>query len=476
MRRIGFVSFATFLVCWPALGQPTARRLAVLPLDRVPTSVMPAVDVAALRVEDEQREAQDLPQRFAQSIPVDLSATRSGIWESVGGEALWRLRIQSPGALSLNFGFTRYRMPAGGRLWIYSPDFSRALGPFTEADNEEHGQLWTPVVWGDDLVVEVTVPAAKKGELKLALTTVNHDYLGFGRPDFASRIASGSCNIDVVCPVGEPWRPEIRASGVISTGGSTFCSGSLVNNVARDWKPYFVTARHCGVNTTATAASLVVYWNYQNSTCRGEPGGGGVGNGTVGQFNTGAFFRASNTPSDFTLVELDDPVLPRAKAFYAGWNNSSGEATSGTCIHHPSTDEKRITFFSVPTVTTSYNNPASPGNGTHLHVFWSLGVTEGGSSGSPLYDQNGRFLGQLHGGPSACGAGDLSDYYGRFSISWNGGGTAATRAKDWLDPGNTGAVTLDGGQKAFPPADWNANGTSEAVLYKNGTWVSYPIP
>src|SRR6185295_18357287 len=123
-----------------------------------------------------------------------------------------------------------------------------------------------------------------------------------------------------------------------------------------------------------------------------------------------------------------------------------------------------------------YNNPASPGNGTHVHAVWSLGVTEPGSSGSPLYDQNRRYIGQLHGGPSACGAGDLSDYYGRFSVSWEGGGTVATRAKDWLDPAATGAVTLNGGQRAFTPSDWDGNGISEARLYKNGTWVSYTIP
>ncbi|HXU32924.1 MAG TPA: hypothetical protein VN851_20320 [Thermoanaerobaculia bacterium] len=476
MRRISYLWAVALLLSGPTFGQPTARRASLAPLVRVPTAVMPFVDVAALRVEDLAREAQDLPDRFAQSIPVDFTPAGSGLWETVGGEAIWRLRVSSPGALSLNFGFTRYRMPAGGRLWIYSPDFARALGPFTEADNEEHGQLWTPVVWGDDLVIEVTVPAAKKGQLDLALTAVNHDYKGFGRPELKSRIASGSCNVDVVCSTGDPWRREIRAVGNYTLNGSFDCTGSLVNDAARDFKAYFATARHCGANSTATAATVVVYWNFQNSTCRGIPGGGGTGNGQLTQFNSGAFFRASSTTSDFTLLELDDPVLPRAKAFWAGWSNFSGEATSGAAIHHPNNDEKRITLYSTPTTTTSYNNPASPGNGTHVHAVWSLGVTEPGSSGSPLYDQNRRYIGQLHGGPSACGAGDLSDYYGRFSVSWEGGGTVATRAKDWLDPAATGAVTLNGGQRAFTPSDWDGNGISEARLYKNGTWVSYTIP
>ncbi len=38
-----------------------------------------------------------------------------------------------------------------------------------------------------------------------------------------------------------------------------------------------------------------------------------------------------------------------------------------------------------------------------------------------------------------------SDYdcYGKFSVAWSGN-SAAQRLKDWLDPGNTGATTLQG--------------------------------
>ncbi|MFQ5495882.1 MAG: fibronectin type III domain-containing protein, partial [Phycisphaerae bacterium] len=64
------------------------------------------------------------------------------------------------------------------------------------------------------------------------------------------------------------------------------------------------------------------------------------------------------------------------------------------------------------------------------------------SSGSPLFDQNHRIVGQLHGGFAACGNND-SDWYGRFSVSWNGGGTPSSRLRDWLDAAGTGAMTVD---------------------------------
>ena len=109
----------------------------------------------------------------------------------------------------------------------------------------------------------------------------------------------------------------------------------------------------------------------------------------------------------------------------------------------PDGDEKRISFEDDPVATTSYFSSVSPGDGTHIYVEdWDLGTTEPGSSGSPLFDPNHRVIGQLHGGLAACGNDD-PDWYGRFSVSWAGGGTNATRLSNWLDPGNTGALTVD---------------------------------
>ena len=61
---------------------------------------------------------------------------------------------------------------------------------------------------------------------------------------------SGSCNVDVVCPAGDAHRPQIRSVAAISTGGSLFCSGSLVNNTGNDRKMFFLTAAHCGITAS----------------------------------------------------------------------------------------------------------------------------------------------------------------------------------------------------------------------------------
>ncbi len=475
-----------------APGIPTAMVVKVQPLSDVHQVMSPLGDRGTLQVEDDIREAQGLAPRFAVPNAVQLTPENAGTWEQIDKELLvWRLRVTSPGALSLNLGFTRYRKPAGGRLMVYSADGMEVLRPFTDADNESHGQLWTPVVLADDIVVEVTLPAGEVKGLDLELGSINVGYRGFGEL-MASEddgLRSGSCNVDVICPEGDEWRAEIAAVGVISTGGSTFCSGFMVNNTAQDRKPYFMTANHCDIDSS-NAASLVVYWNYENSTCRpvGSSSSGGAGDGSLDDYQTGSYFRAAYATSDFTLVELDDDPDPEWQVSFAGWDRTGAQATTAVAIHHPNTDEKRISFEYDTTQTTSYLGTSSPGDGSHVRVVdWDLGTTEGGSSGSPLFDQNHRVIGQLHGGYAACGN-DESDWYGRFSVSWTGGGTSSTRLSNWLDPGSTGATTVNtisgvtGGMTLSPSGAVSHAGpvggpfTNPTVTYTLGNTSAESIP
>lgn len=415
---------------WVALGAGltlAAVAWARLPLERIELVALPPLDLAAVAAEDAQRDAEGQAPRFAIPNAVVITPFSHGTWEELDAEnLLWRLRVNAPGALSLNFGFSGFYLPEGAKLWIHAVDNRDELRLITAADNAPHGEFWSPVVLSDDVVFELTVPRVAQGDLFLMLTSVNVGYRYFGE-DFPE---AGTCNIDVVCPQGDDWRNEIATVGVISTGGSTFCTGFMVNNTAVDSTPYFMTARHCGI-TSSNAASLVVYWNFQSPTC-GQQGGG-----SLAQWQSGSFWKAQATNSDFTLVLLDEDPNPAWEVAFAGWDKTSANATSACGIHHPNTDEKSISFEYQPTTTTTYLGTSVPGDGTHVRITdWDVGTTEPGSSGSPLFNQAHRVIGQLHGGYAACGN-DSSDWYGRFSVSW-GQGLAA-----FLDPLNTGQSALD---------------------------------
>src|SRR5690606_17936593 len=148
--------------------------------------------------------------------------------------------------------------------------------------------------------------------------------------------------IDVACEDSKGWEKEVNTVAVISTGGSTFCTGFMVNNTANDRTPFFMTAAHCRVNAS-NAASLVTYWNYQTTKC------GGARDGRLTDFNTGAVHLASYSRSDMTLVKLNSQPKPEWNVHYAGWDATGAIGTSAVAIHHPSTDEKSISFENDPT-------------------------------------------------------------------------------------------------------------------------------
>ncbi|USN99977.1 MAG: trypsin-like peptidase domain-containing protein [Phycisphaeraceae bacterium] len=423
--------------------KPTAETFDSIPIAKLPAFNVGAIDVQAAALLGDAEEQAGMPARFALEQPTRLTPDNSGAWEQVDQDTvMWRLRVTCPNAVSMNFGFTRYMMPEGGRLYIYQTDGQSGIRPFTAADNDAHGELWTPIVAGHDAIIEVTVPFNRQNDLQLELTSINTAYRGFGLDEHAPR--SGSCNVDVVCPEGDDWRAEIPSSGVYTLGGTWYCSGSLINNTAEDQTPYFLTAYHCSV-TSSSASSVVVYWNFENTTCRvpGSGASGGPGDGSLSQFSSGVIFRAARSTSDFTLTEIEDPLDPAWELAFSGFDATGADASSAVAIHHPNCDEKRISFEYDPTSTTSYLGTSSPGDGTHVRIFdWDLGTTEPGSSGSPLYNQDHRIIGQLHGGYASCTS-QTSDYYGKFSVSWDGGTTSTTRLRDWLDPTNTGLLVMD---------------------------------
>lgn len=391
------------------------------------TTYFPSLDVKALHDEEVQNEKKDVAPRFAVPHSVSINAMEEQNWEKSAQGYTWSHRVTAPNAVSLNFGFTKFNLPEGAELNIYSADRTQFIRPFTAEDNNVNQQLWTPVIMSDDVIIELTVPADQIANVELELGQVGQGFRTFGQ----STMKSGSCNIDVACNESKGWEKEVNAVGVISTGGSAFCTGFMVNNTGNDKTPYFMTAAHCRINAQA-APTLVVYWNYQTSKCRGAR------DGKMTDFQSGAVYLAGNSRSDSTLVKLNSAPKAEWNVTFAGWDATASIGTSAVGIHHPNVDEKSISFENDPTVIASYGGETSPGDSTHVRITdWDKGTTEPGSSGSPLFDANHRVIGQLHGGGAACGN-DLSDYYGRFYTSYKEGGFAK-----YLDAAATGSLTTD---------------------------------
>ena len=385
------------------------------------------LDVKSIHDQEKANEKKGEAPRFAIPHSVSISPMKSQNWEKSAQGYTWTHRVTTPNAVSLNFGFSSFELPEGAELNIYSADRTQFIRPFTAAYNNVNGQLWTPVIMSDDVIIELTVPANAVDSVKLELTQVGQGFRTFGQ----STAKSGSCNIDVACDDSKGWEAEVNSVGVISTGGSSFCTGFMINNTNNDKTPFFMTAAHCRI-TAQTAPTLVVYWNYQASKC------GGSRDGRMTDFQSGSVHLATNSKSDATLVKMNTAPKAAWNVNFAGWDATTAIGTAAVGIHHPNVDEKSISFENEATVLASYGGDSSPGDSTHVRIVdWDKGTTEPGSSGSPLFDSNHRVIGQLHGGGAACGN-DLSDYYGRFHTSYK-----EANFKKFLDSANTGKLTVD---------------------------------
>lgn len=437
MIRFLSVLLLAVLLASPALarqtGEPRSWSLPNKDVADVPLLSAKPIDRAALLAEDERGFAVTKGGsvlRFAIPTPIAATPAAGGRWRTLadGGE-LWQLRVRVPNASDLNLKFDRLSLTGGATLHLFSTSERYYQGPYTAADVREHGAFWSPVLPGDELVIELYAPpGAPRPDLALASVFGGYRDL-FGR-EGSPLLKRGSCNIDVACPLGDNYRDEIRSVARYTINGNGLCTGTLMMDAASSFLPWFLTAGHCNITSETVADSLVFYWNYQMPTC-------GAGSGSnLNDNQAGSAFRARRADVDMSLVELDATPSPAFNVFYSGWDRSNAAVTGSIHIHHPNGDQKSISF-NDDALTTGNSCIGTGGVNSHWVIDnYEQGTTEPGSSGSGVWTlaPNPRLIGFLSGGGASCSALNEGDCYGKFSVAWDGT-SAATRLSDWLGGG-----------------------------------------
>lgn len=394
---------------------------------------LPYLDVEALLAEDEANVGKPVPYRFGKDIDVHYNLYNSGTWETLdNGDRIWRLGISSENAHSLNFICNEFFIPEGADMFVYSQDKDIVLGSFNHKNNNDIFSFATTIIPSSNIVIEYFEPAELKNQGRINISKVIHGYRNlFKRGPFGN---SASCNININCPLGDNWQDEKRGVAIIVTSNNNaVCTGTMVNNTNEDGTPYFLTANHCLSNATP---NWVFIFNHESETCNGNTG-------PTAHSIHGASVVASDSPSDFALLLLSEEPPADYNVYYCGWSREDVVVNQTVGIHHPAGDIKKICLNTDPTESSNYSSGYS---NTHWTVDnWEEGTTEGGSSGSALFDPNHRIIGQLHGGHASCT--NLSwDKYGKIAYSWsnNNNSNPSKRLKDWLDPKNSDVLTLDG--------------------------------
>lgn len=420
----------------------------------LPVAQIEQPDVAAWIEADKQGPGN----RFAAPLSVDVRPGREGQWTTAdNGLRRWQWRLRAQGALGLAVHFDELNMPADSRLWVYDPLKPHEAYAFDRrAVASDARRSWLGFVSGAELVVVYETPIGSDTGLPFRIRRIDYAYRNDAPPPAASPLmfgfgASSACHDNINCPAGANWQIEKRGVCriiVVVEEGTGYCTGTLLNNTAADGKPYLLTGFHCQDGYTPLYDLWRFDFFYETAGCPNP--------GAEPAFTPvfGSNFRAGRQANDFLLVELFPQVnnlgLPRY-----GWDRSGTAPATAGVVHHPRGDIKKIalstTASAVQNTVINWNNNVTTPAQHHFRTWYSNGTIEVGSSGAALFDQNHRVVGQLHGAGATITCDNTLGYFGRLSLAWEGGGTPATRLRDWLDPLGTAPMTLDSMAAAAAP-------------------------
>ncbi len=400
--------------------------------------------------------------RFAEMISVAFNPYNSGVWAKTSGGKVWRLGIRSANANSLYIVLEHFKLNAGVNLFVYNPDGSDFAGAFTSINNSESNVFAIAPIQGDVLILELNVPLEVNNFGQFDLTEVYHAYRDISSN---TKLKSGpntsnACEVDINCADGNAWKNEARAVCRIIANKYYF-TGTLINSVDTTKLPYLLTAHHTNMGTVSSATSAIFDFVYEKYFC-------GSTEAKVKKTLSGSTLIATtNNRLDFSLLKLNVFPPRNYRPYLAGWNISANAPQSAVCIHHPMGDAKKISIEQHALTTSSAGFGYD--DNSHWRINdWETGTTEGGSSGSAIFNASRQIVGTLTGGPDVtC---EISgDDYAKFSLSWNKYSAPANQLKSWLDPKNTGVNSLNGYDpygyiEATTDTSWNILKTESTEL------------
>jgi hypothetical protein len=211
---------------------------------------------------------------------------------------------------------------------------------------------------------------------------------------------------------------------------------------------------HCFANPTEfpknkayyddKAGTIITFFNYNRPVCNTTI----KMKGSEEMSLAGAYARAIIEKKDIALLELKNDPPDYFNAYYAGWNRSLGiREGRHTNIHHPSALVKKYGMTEGNVEQASYPADGYFDLNSHWRVpYWTIGSTHGGSSGSPLFDENNLIIGGLTGGSSNCQGNNpdgKADYFFALGRGWETG-VPENQLKTYLDPLNSGLTQHPG--------------------------------
>lgn len=454
------------------------------------------------------------PFYVGQVMPCDFSFARDAQKvATIDGKEIYRLVVSSEGTpRGINLYYDQFSIPQGGKLYIYTPSRDQVLGAYTHDTHPSAGSFATEPLSGSELIleyekpVEAEMPTIEISGMGYLYVPVFKVKSGYGdAEDRSDMYPSLGCQININCSEGEAWQTE--KAGVVSymarfDGGQMgFCSGDLVMTTAKDFQPYILTAGHCAGEENPKGKPTEGLWkgefgvsqnslnqwifafHYEKPHCSN-----GEHAAQYAKTMTGCSMKSYLSiygKSDGMLLLLNDQIPDNYRVYYNGWDRTATVWQEVTGIHHPAGDAKKISIKNTPSGTYIGGWPSNGGDPKGYFVFdYTAGATEGGSSGSALFNKDKRQVGTLTGGSVAVCAGD--NVYGRLNAHWDrykdeGDKKSFYRMDTFLDAGNLGYETVDGSWKNnYKPLLHLSQKSAQAYITADGknievVWEALPV-
>jgi hypothetical protein len=403
---------------------------------------LPAVDNdAELRESDRiSQECRNCGVHYGRELPMVVDIKGGGRVVPVKGGRIWVVTIKSANAKAMQLLFERYKLPAKASLYIYNEDKSTMLGAFSHINNHPQGHFATEAIPGNAITIEYFEADQNEFRGELQLSSVVHVYRDLSEKNSDSGRVEDlgdalSCEKDVACTSVAPTPDAMKKSVCrisMPTGDSfspwKWCTGSLINNSRLgSRKPYVLTAFHCWNGAGVPTWKWIFQFDLQNTTCsNNNPIGASVRHTVTGAtIAAGASSLDGTSAADYILLDLGlTQIESDLDVAYAGWHRKT-VMTNGTRIgiHHPMGDAKKMaSHVGVPETasTVEVNSNIFIDNQGPINTWklnWTLGLTEPGSSGSPLFEGD-KVVGTLKGGISNCSTSG-PDWYSQFGYEWD---------------------------------------------------------
>lgn len=443
------------------------------------------IDAWKLEAEENERNGEVGPYMVGQHVDFKIDSNNGTYIVNKDGTVTWKLEINVLNAKAIDLVLEGLVLPKGVSVFAYGETHQQVLGAYTSESNLPENQFILGPIVGDTYYLEFNFAHAglvekvniNVPEMLVYFRGFDAEARVYGLGGFETLGNSSPCNIDANCEETlDGWKTsdfvnakDATAKIIISSGsggGAGFCSGTLVN--ATGYNPdncegLFLTASHCDFGNGRDDehfSNWRFYFNYQHTECNGSD--------IEQMFNyvQGAkFISRSNMPSfpsgpngSLKLVQdflaLDIGQLPSEfNTTKVGWNRVhdihlinadeySDDYKYFIGFHHPGGNPKKQSYTSIILGNGTFNQNAI--SSTHWHVAFEGGCTEGGSSGSGLFDQNGNIIGVLSGG-----SGQIDALYSKISYGWENEweqgefpahSGSISRLKEALDPTGSGKM------------------------------------